>query len=319
MEIFEVRGERERFRDLLLFADTSWEMVMRYLPHGFMLAAREGDAVLGEIVTVPVEAGWEIKNLAVADPFHRRGIGGALVRAALARLPDGAAVWVGTGDFPSTVGFYESCGFKRSHVVKNFFTDNYPEPIYEGDSQCVDMLYLTQVKGACPAGPYETGIEGCRIRFAGTGDLALILDFIKKLAEYEGMLGEVVATEDLLREWIFEKRKAEVLIAEKDGAPAGFALFFHNFSTFLGRAGLYLEDLFVLPGLRGAGIGKALLARLAALAVERGCGRVEWWCLDWNRPSIGFYRSLGARAMDDWTVYRLTGDAMKALAETADG
>nr|WP_243166282.1 GNAT family N-acetyltransferase [Anaerotruncus massiliensis (ex Togo et al. 2019)] len=149
--------------------------------------------------------------------------------------------------------------------------------------------------------------------------MPLILDFIKKLAEYEGMLGEVVATEDLLREWVFEKQKAEVLIAEKDGAPAGFALFFHNFSTFLGRAGLYLEDLFVLPALRGAGIGKALLARLAALAVERGCGRVEWWCLDWNKPSIGFYRSLGAQAMDDWTVYRLTGDAMKALAETADG
>lgn len=102
MEIFEVRGKRERYRDLLLFADPSWEMVMRYLPHGFMLAAREGDAVLGEIVTVPAAGGWEIKNLAVAEPFHRRGIGGALVRAAIVRLPDGAAVWVGTGDFPSS-------------------------------------------------------------------------------------------------------------------------------------------------------------------------------------------------------------------------
>ena len=241
------------------------------------------------------------------------------MRAAIARLPDGAAVWVGTGDFPSSVGFYESCGFKRSHVVKNFFTDHYPEPIYEGDCQLVDMLYLTQVKGERAAEGYETGIAGCRIRFAGIGDLPLILDFIKKLAEYEGMLGEVVATEDLLREWIFEKQKAEVLIAEKDGAPAGFALFFHNFSTFLGRAGLDLEDLYENPALRGAGIGKALLARLAALAVERGCGRVEWWCLDWNKPSIGFYRSLGAQAMDDWTVYRLTGDAMRALADTADG
>lgn len=120
MEIFEVRGERERYRDLLLFADPSWEMVMRYLPHGFMLAAREGDAVLGEIVTVPVAGGWEIKNLAVAEPFHRRGIGGALVRAAIARLPGTAPRCGRHGRFPSSVGFYESCGFKRSPCRQEF-------------------------------------------------------------------------------------------------------------------------------------------------------------------------------------------------------
>ena len=109
--------------------------------------------------------------------------------------------------------------------------------------------------------------------------------------------------------------KAEVLIAEKDGAPAGFALFFHNFSTFLGRCGIYLEDLFVRPEHRGKGYGLALLKRLAAIAVEEGCGRLEWWCLDWNTPSIGFYKSLGAETMEDWTVYRLTGPALQRLAE----
>lgn len=170
------------------------------------------------------------------------------------------------------------------------------------------MLYLTQVKGERAAEGYETGIAGCRIRFAGIGDLPLILDFIKKLAEYEGMLGEVVATEDLLREWIFEKQKAEVLIAEKDGAPAGFALFFHNFSTFLGRAGLYLEDLFVLPALRGAGIGKALARAAgrrspsnAAAAGSNGGASTG------TSPRSGFTVRSGAQAMDDWTVYRLTG------------
>ena len=156
-------------------------------------------------------------------------------------------------------------------------------------------------------------------RRAVPGDEGLILSLIRQLAQYEKMADQVVATEELLHEWLFEKKKAQVLFALKDGREAGMALYFYNLSTFLGRAGLYLEDLFVLPALRGAGIGKALLARLAALAVERGCGRVEWWCLDWNKPSIGFYRSLGAQAMDDWTVYRLTGDAMRALADTADG
>lgn len=152
-------------------------------------------------------------------------------------------------------------------------------------------------------------------RFAQEGDCALILRFIRALADYEKMSDQVVATEELLREWIFEKRKAEVLFICKEEVEVGFALFFHNFSTFLGRAGIYLEDLYVLPEYRGKGYGKALLKKLARIAVERGCGRLEWWCLDWNRPSIGFYLSLGAEPMADWTVYRLTGKTLEEMAK----
>lgn len=149
------------------------------------------------------------------------------------------------------------------------------------------------------------------IVFATENDCAEILNFINLLAEYEKMQNEVVATEDLLKEWIFEKKKAEVIFAVEDGKKVGFALFFHNFSTFLGRAGIYLEDLFVLPEFRGKGYGKVLLQKLAAIAVERGCGRLEWACLDWNKPSIDFYLSLGAKPMDIWTTYRLDGETLK--------
>ena len=149
------------------------------------------------------------------------------------------------------------------------------------------------------------------IRFATENDCALILHFIRDLAEYEKMADQVVASEELLREWIFEKQKAEVLFVCEEGKELGFALFFHNFSTFLGRAGIYLEDLFVLQEYRGKGYGKALLKKLAQIAVECGCGRLEWSCLDWNSPSIDFYRSLGAIPMDDWTTYRLTGETLK--------
>lgn len=152
-------------------------------------------------------------------------------------------------------------------------------------------------------------------RFADERDCALILQFIKGLAEYEKMSDQVIATEALLREWIFEKKKAEVLFACEGGNEVGFALFFHNFSTFLGCAGIYLEDLFVLPEYRGKGYGKALLKRLAKLTVERGCGRLEWACLDWNRPSIDFYLSLGAVPMDEWTTYRVTGKTLQELSE----
>lgn len=153
------------------------------------------------------------------------------------------------------------------------------------------------------------------IRFADENDGALILTFIKALAEYEKMPDQVVATEELLQEWIFEKKKAEVLFACESGKAVGFALFFHNFSTFLGRAGIYLEDLFVLPEYRGKGYGKALLRKLAQITVERDCGRLEWWCLDWNQPSIDFYRSLGAMPMDEWTTYRMTGDILVEMAK----
>ena len=151
------------------------------------------------------------------------------------------------------------------------------------------------------------------IRFANENDTPLILLFIRELAEYEGLLQEVVATEDSLREWIFKKQKAEVIFAVEDGKEVGFALFFHNFSTFLGRAGVYLEDLYVLPEYRGRGYGKGLIQTLARIAVERGCGRLEWWCLDWNQPSIDFYRSLGAEPMDEWTVYRIAGRTLTDL------
>ena len=151
-------------------------------------------------------------------------------------------------------------------------------------------------------------------RYAKEEDTGLILQFIKELAIYEKMLDEVVATEDLLKDWIFQQKKAEVIFAVSDGTEVGFALFFHNFSTFLGRAGIYLEDLYVKEEYRGCGYGKAILQELAKIAVERGCGRLEWWCLDWNKPSIDFYLSLGAEAMSDWTVYRIAGDTLKNLA-----
>ncbi len=152
-------------------------------------------------------------------------------------------------------------------------------------------------------------------RFAIREDTPLILSFIRALAEYEQMADQVVATEELLVEQLFDRGNAEVLFALKDGQEVGFALFFHNFSTFLGRAGLYLEDLYVLPEHRGKGCGKALLRQLARIAKERGCGRMEWWCLDWNQPSIDFYLALGAEAMRDWTVYRLSGVTLEALGE----
>ena len=152
-------------------------------------------------------------------------------------------------------------------------------------------------------------------RKAERNDTALVLQFIRELAEYEKMQDEVVADVDTLVEWIFDKEKAEVIFAVADGVEVGFALFFHNFSTFLGRAGIYLEDLYVKPEYRGKGIGKAILKKLAYIAVERGCGRLEWCCLDWNRPSIDFYLSLGAKPMSEWTVYRVTGDTLNDLAK----
>lgn len=153
------------------------------------------------------------------------------------------------------------------------------------------------------------------IRFAVREDIPTLLGFIRELADYEHMLDAVVADPDEMAAWMFERRVAECLIAEEDGRPVGMALFFHNYSTWLGRAGIYLEDLYVQPAYRGRGYGKALLARLAALTLERKCGRLEWACLDWNTPSIGFYRALGAVSMDEWTTYRLTGDALSNLAE----
>ena len=162
-------------------------------------------------------------------------------------------------------------------------------------------------------------MEHITFRNAEEKDVSLILYFIRELAEYEKMLDEVVATEELLHEWIFEKKKAEMIFAVLDGEEVGFALFFHNFSTFLGRAGVYLEDLYILPEHRGRGYGKALLSELARIALERGCGRLEWSCLDWNQPSIDFYtKRMHAVPMDKWTVYRLTGETLKKAAGVSD-
>lgn len=158
-------------------------------------------------------------------------------------------------------------------------------------------------------------MEHRNFRFAERRDTALILQFIRELADYEKMLGEVVADEETLEKWLFDKEKAEVIFALEEDTEVGFALFFHNFSTFLGRAGIYLEDLYVRPAYRGKGYGKGLIRQLARIAAERGCGRLEWWCLDWNRPSIDFYLSLGAEPMNDWTVYRIAGQTLKDLAE----
>jgi GNAT superfamily N-acetyltransferase len=154
-----------------------------------------------------------------------------------------------------------------------------------------------------------------KFRFATEQDTALIIEFISGLAEYENMTDDMIADEELLREWIFERKKAEVIFALEDGVEVGFALFFHNFSTFLGRAGIYLEDLFVKPEYRGRGHGKALICELAKITVERGCGRLEWSCLDWNKPSIDFYLSLGAVPMEEWTTYRLTGETLLKLGK----
>lgn len=151
-------------------------------------------------------------------------------------------------------------------------------------------------------------------RFARRGDTELILRFIKELAEYEELGNEVVATRELLEEWLFDKNKAEVIFALDGETEVGFALFFHNFSTFLGRAGIYLEDLYVRPEYRGRGFGRGLIRVLAKIAEERGCGRLEWWCLDRNKPSVDFYLSLGAQPMDEWTVFRIAGDTLERLA-----
>ena len=154
------------------------------------------------------------------------------------------------------------------------------------------------------------------IRSATVADVPLILEFIRALARYEKLEHEAVATEDRLRESLFgDRRYAEVLIGDEGGAPVAFALFFHNYSTFLARPGIYLEDLFVNPQARGRGYGKAMLVRLAQIAVERGCGRLEWWVLDWNSPAIEFYKKMGAVPMDEWTVFRVTGPALEKLAQ----
>ncbi len=161
----------------------------------------------------------------------------------------------------------------------------------------------------------KTLTEQFEIRPAEESDVKLILHFIKGLGEYEKLSHEVVATEEKLRKSLFKQKMAEVIIGEFGGIPVGFALFFYNYSTFLGQAGIYLEDLYIVPEMRGKGFGKTMLKHLAKLAVDRDCGRLEWACLDWNEPSICFYKGLGATALDDWTVYRVTGKTLLEMAK----
>lgn len=161
----------------------------------------------------------------------------------------------------------------------------------------------------------DTKLEGFKIRFANVKDVPLILNFIKDLAEYEKMSDEVLTTEKMLEEALFKEKTAEVIIGEYKEKPVAFSLFFHNFSTFAGRKGLYLEDVYVNPDMRGLGIGKILLSFLAKLAAERNCGRFEWCCLNWNQPSIDFYRSLGAKSMDEWMTFRVDGQELDELGK----
>jgi len=168
---------------------------------------------------------------------------------------------------------------------------------------------------AGPCEPIATPVEGLALRFAAEPDTGTLLALIRELAHYERLSHIVVADEAGLRRALFgERRMTEALIAEYQGEAAGFALFFHNFSTFLGRPGMYLEDIFVRPALRGKGIGRTLFTFVARLAHERGCGRMEWSVLDWNAPAIGFYRGLGAQALEDWTTFRLTGESLREVA-----
>lgn len=164
----------------------------------------------------------------------------------------------------------------------------------------------------------HTKLDDFKIRRAEEKDVSLILTLIKELAEYENLSDQVVATEETLKKFLFEEHMAEVVIGEYQEEPVALALFFHNFSTFLGRPGIYLEDLYVRPQMRGKGIGQILLSYIAKLAKERECGRLEWCCLDWNKPSIGFYKQMGAIPMEEWTTYRLKDQALNKLASKFD-
>jgi GNAT superfamily N-acetyltransferase len=186
-------------------------------------------------------------------------------------------------------------------------------------AEALPVASFAEAAGSILSPPrYAAGVTS--LSTATAADTGVLLSLIRELAEYERLSSQVIATEERIRESLFGSNpRAEALIARVEGDVAGFALYFHNYSTFLAKPGVYLEDLFVRPPFRGRGIGRALLSRLATIALERGCGRFEWAVLDWNKDAIGFYEALGARPMNDWTVYRLTGDALQRLAESDRG
>lgn len=161
----------------------------------------------------------------------------------------------------------------------------------------------------------DTKDKDFKLKFAKEEDVGLILEFIKALAEYENLLDKVVATEEILSDALFRRKAAEVIIGEYKGEPVGFVLFFHNFSTFLGQVGIYIEDLFVIPEMRGKGFGKIMLSYLGKLAKERGCGRLDWQCLNWNEPSMKFYKKMGAVPLDEWITFRLSGERLDDIAK----
>ena len=168
-------------------------------------------------------------------------------------------------------------------------------------------------------GKPKTAIEVFAVRFAQEKDVSVLFAMIKELAEYENLQDILEATEQLIREALFEKRVAQALIAESKGEAMGYAVFFHNFSTFVGRPGIYIEDIYVKPQMRGRGIGRSLFEFIAKLAVERNCERLEWACLDWNEPSIAFYKKMNAAAMDEWILYRLSGKALEKVSRGSGG
>lgn len=159
-----------------------------------------------------------------------------------------------------------------------------------------------------------SGVNGFTIRLADENDVRIVFDMVKELAAYEKLAGSLEATEELFSESLFQRGVAETLIGEYEGNPVGYAIFFHNFSSFAGRIGIYIEDIYVKPEMRGKGFGKTFFAYIANLAVQRRCGRLEWSCLDWNKPSIDFYEKLDAKRLADWKIYRLSGDALNRLA-----
>jgi GNAT superfamily N-acetyltransferase len=161
----------------------------------------------------------------------------------------------------------------------------------------------------------HTRVKGFTIRFADENDSRIVLDMVKELATYEKLERSFEATEKLFCESLFERGVAETLIGEYEGKPVAYAIFFHNFSSFVGRIGIYIEDIYVRPEMRAKNFGQAMFAYIAKLAIERRCGRLEWSCLDWNKPSIAFYKKMGAKRLDDWTMYRLSGDALERMAK----